>query len=173
MKEHEVRQRIEKILKVPTVAASILLAGLVGMACSGSGLKRKAGDAGAASGVQAGSSSGDTGGTGGTIGLGGAGGPSTGGAGGGIGPGGAGGSAASGYGGICSGTWSEPPDASADGMDGGRIPCCGDGHVDEQYGEMCDLGNLNGLSLDASGNPTDAAGCPACTTNCSVPLCVF
>ena len=63
MKERDVQQRIESFMKMPTVVAAILLAGLVGMACSSSGLKRSAGDAGAASGGQAGStiSSGTTG----------------------------------------------------------------------------------------------------------------
>jgi len=74
MKEHDVRQRIESILKMPTAAASILLAGLVGMACSGSGLKSKAHDAGTASGGRAGSTTssvttGGLGGVGGDIGA--------------------------------------------------------------------------------------------------------
>lgn len=76
-----IRAMFVPTFKMPTVVAAILLAGLVGMACSSSGLKRSAGDAEAASGGQAGStiSSGTTGGTGGTIGSGGAGGASIGG----------------------------------------------------------------------------------------------
>jgi hypothetical protein len=81
MREHEVRQRMESFMKMPAVVAAILLAGLAGLACSSSGLKRSAGDAGVASGGQAGStiSSGTTGGAGGTIGSGGVGGASIGG----------------------------------------------------------------------------------------------
>jgi hypothetical protein len=53
---------------------------------------------------------------------------------------------------YCSGTWSdagilEPPDASADGGDAGRLPCCGDGTLDLQYGEQCDFGPQNGVFL--------------------------
>jgi hypothetical protein len=83
---------------------------------------------------------------------------------------------ASPYGGVCSGTWSdagvlEPPDASADGSDAGRIPCCGDGIVDDQYGEMCDFGPLNGKCLDPQGNPT-SGGCSFlyCSPNCMMPI---
>ena len=78
-------------------AAALFVAGLmVGPACSSSGLKSRAGDAGAASGGQAGSSirSGTTGGVGGTSGPGGAGGVSMGGAGGTIGSGGSNGGGA-------------------------------------------------------------------------------
>jgi hypothetical protein len=62
---------------------------------------------------------------------------------------------ASPYGGICSGTWTdggvlEPPDASADGGNAGRKPCCGDGIVDIEYGEQCDMGSLNGVSEDCT-----------------------
>ena len=80
------------------------------------------------------------------------------------------------YGGICSGTWSdggilESQDASADGSDAGRIPCCGDGIVDYQYGEMCDFGPLNGKCLDSQGNPT-SGGCSFlyCSPNCMMPI---
>jgi hypothetical protein len=71
------------------------------MACSSSGLKSRAGDAGDASGNQVGSSiiSGTSGGTGGTIGPGGAGGVSIGGDGGTIGSGGTGGASTGGTGG--------------------------------------------------------------------------
>lgn len=59
--------------------------------------------------------------------------------------------------GSCSGTWSEgdflePPDASADGDEGGTMPCCGDGIMDQ--GEQCDVGTLNGMCLDVLGEPS-------------------
>ena len=110
-------------------------------------------------------------------------------------------SSASPYGGICSGIGSdagisETGDASADGNDAGRKPCCGDGIVDNEYGEQCDMGKLNGLCLDqslaplASGENLGDAGCPLgpwgiladtpmcicpenssvlCTTTCLIP----
>ena len=72
MKEQDVRQRIEGFLKSMPRAAAIIMAGLVGLACSSSGLKTIP-EAGAASGGQAGGtiSSETTGGAGGTIGTGG------------------------------------------------------------------------------------------------------
>ena len=50
---------------------------------------------------------------------------------------------------VCSSTSSdagfpEPWDASADGNEAGRVPCCGDGIVDADHGEECDMGPLNG-----------------------------
>jgi hypothetical protein len=88
---------------------------------------------------------------------------------------------ASPYGGICSGTPSdggvlETPDASADGSDAGRMSCCGDGTVDTQYGEQCDLGEVNGACFDVSGNFAGypgGEGCPSgtdviCTTFCTI-----
>jgi hypothetical protein len=76
-------------MKMPR-AAAIIVAGLLGLACSNSSLKRSAGDAGAERGGQAGStvSGGTTGGSGGTIRPDAAGGVSTGGTGGTIGSGG-------------------------------------------------------------------------------------
>lgn len=79
---------------MPTAVTVILVAGLmVGPACSSSGLKSRAGDAGVGSGGQVGNStiSGITGGSGGTIGPSGAGGSGVGGTAGMIGPGGTGG----------------------------------------------------------------------------------
>jgi hypothetical protein len=78
---------------------------------------------------------------------------------------------ASQYAGICSATSSgggrlEPQDASADGDDAGIMHCCGDGIVDWIYGEQCDLRPLNGVCLDAHGNPAEA-GCPIDTFGCS------
>jgi hypothetical protein len=70
----------------------------------------------------------------------------------------------------------------ADGRDSGPTPYCGDGIVDTNQGEECDLGKLNGVCLDASGNPPDGgqgypgdAGCPEdtqiyCTMSCQIPL---
>jgi len=88
-------------MKMPR-AAAVLVAGLVGLACSNSGLKNRAGDAGAAIGGQAGKtiSGGTTGGVGGTIGPGGAVGGSGSRTGGTIGPGGTGGASGSGIGGT-------------------------------------------------------------------------
>ncbi len=90
---------------MPTAVAALFVAGLFGLACSSSGLKSRAGDAGAASGRQAGSTitSGTTGGSGGAIGPGGSAGASVGGTGGSlIGPGGAGGVSTGGTGGAAS-----------------------------------------------------------------------
>jgi hypothetical protein len=75
------------------------------------------------------------------------------------------------YGGICSGTRSdagilELPDASVDGSAAGRIPCCGDGIVDYQYGEMCDFGPLNGQCLDSQGPVVNWVGCTYCSPDC-------
>ena len=68
---------------------------------------------------------------------------------------------------------------------------CGDGIVDTNLGEQCDLGKLNGVCFDAQGNRADAgqgnpedAGCPLgafdcfcpqstfllCTTMCQIPM---
>ena len=78
------------------------------------------------------------------------------------------------YGGICTGIWSdagilESPDASDDGGDGERLPCCGDGIVDPS--EQCDLGKLNGVPLDVHGNPTDGGGSVYCDTSCLLNVC--
>ncbi len=94
------RAMLVPMFKMPAAVTALFVSGLVGLACSSSGLKRSAGDAGAASGGQAGStiSSGNTGGSGGTIGPGGSGGVSTGGTI--IGSGGAGGATTGGTGGT-------------------------------------------------------------------------
>jgi len=94
---------------------------------------------------------------------------------------------ASPYAGSCSGIGSdggilELQDASAGSGDAGTRPCCGDGVIDDQYGEWCDVGNLNGMCLDTQGNPVNAScplpsvgcNCPAgsymyCTTMCRLP----
>jgi len=78
---------------------------------------------------------------------------------------------------LQSGTWTdggvlEYPDASADGNHAGRAPCCGDGIVDPQSGEMCDLGPLNGVAVDVNGNPTDGGyGVVLCDFRCQIPFC--
>jgi len=89
------------MFKPPTTVVALLVAGLFGMACSSSGLKSRAGDAGDASGGQVGSSSisGTTGDSGGTSPSGGAGRASVGGTSDTIGSGGAGGVNAGGAGG--------------------------------------------------------------------------
>jgi hypothetical protein len=79
------------------------------------------------------------------------------------------------YGSVCSGISSdggliEPEGASADGRDAGRIPCCGDGILDSQYDEQCDLGPLNGVCLDSQGNPGNEPNCSvSCTQSCLFP----
>jgi hypothetical protein len=35
------------------------------------------------------------------------------------------------------------------------------------------MGNMNGLVLDANRNPTDAGGCPLCSTDCTIPFCLL
>jgi hypothetical protein len=72
---------VVQMFEMSTAVTALFVAGMVGLACSSSGLKSRASDAGAASEGQAGStiSSGSTGGLGGTIGPGGAGGASIGG----------------------------------------------------------------------------------------------
>jgi hypothetical protein len=49
---------------------------------------------------------------------------------------------------------------------------CGDGSVDTNLGEECDLGALNGVFLDASGNASTlaAGGTVECTTDCKIPI---
>ncbi len=60
-----------------------------------------------------------------------------------------------------------PPDAFAGSDDVETLPSCGNGIAEIGLGEECDLGSLNGVCLDASGDPPDAgqgsqgdAGCP-------------
>jgi hypothetical protein len=101
----------------------------------------------------------------------------------------------------CSCIWSDggipnPQDAFAGSDDVEALPSCGNGIAELDLGEECDLGSLNGVCLDASGNPPDAGqwstvgtGCPLgswdlgsiqvcncpqgtkvfCTTTCEVP----
>ena len=66
---------------------------------------------------------------------------------------------------------------SDNGPDGCMFGClmphrCGDGSVDTNLGEVCDLGALNGLPLDASGNATTlaAGGTVECTTDCKTVI---
>jgi fibro-slime domain-containing protein len=65
---------------------------------------------------------------------------------------------------------------SDNGPDGCMFGClmphrCGDGSVDTNLGEECDLGALNGVFLDASGNASTlaAGGTVECTTDCKIP----
>ena len=63
-------------------------------------------------------------------------------------------------------------DASPDGSDAGRLPCCGDGIIDVDNWEQCDFGNLNGLCLDALGHPLgypENAGCESFPASCNCP----
>jgi cysteine-rich repeat protein len=73
MKEHDVRQRVETFLKMSAVVEAMLVAALLGLACSDSGLKSTALDADVPRGGQTGStiSGGTTGGLGGMSGAGG------------------------------------------------------------------------------------------------------
>jgi hypothetical protein len=75
MRERDLNLRIKAVVEIPIAMAATLVACFVGLACSSSAPKSRAGDAGAAGGGQGGSSmSGGTGGgIGGTIGPGGAG----------------------------------------------------------------------------------------------------
>jgi len=61
----------------------------------------------------------------------------------------------------------------ANGCDAGSVGYCGDGILQINLGEECDLGPLNGMHLDQNGDPTDAGGCPSCTANCMIPLCLL
>jgi cysteine-rich repeat protein len=61
----------------------------------------------------------------------------------------------------------------ANGCDAGSVGYCGDGILQMNLGEECDLGPLNGMHLDQNGDPTDAGGCPSCTANCMIPLCLL
>jgi hypothetical protein len=75
----------------------------------------------------------------------------------------------------------EPQDVSVASSNAGNTHYCGDGIVETEQGEGCDLGSRNGVCLDLLGNPTDAgqgsppdAGCPLgtqvfCTTMCQFP----
>ena len=47
---------------------------------------------------------------------------------------------------------------------------CGDGIVDTDLGEQCDLGANNGVTLDASGNPSNAVDAKIyCDKQCLIP----
>jgi hypothetical protein len=50
------------------------------------------------------------------------------------------------------------------GVDEGAIPHCGDGILQTNFGEQCDMGPLNGLG-------PDGGGCPFCSIHCTIPLC--
>jgi len=64
------------------------------------------------------------------------------------------------------------------GKDGCSIACkkprgCGDGHVDTDLGEECDLAGSNGVKLDSqlqpTSDPNDPAGQVFCTAECTIP----
>jgi fibro-slime domain-containing protein len=64
------------------------------------------------------------------------------------------------------------------GKDGCSIACkkprgCGDGHVDTDLGEECDLAGNNGVKLDSQlqpvSDPNDPAGQVFCNTDCTIP----
>jgi hypothetical protein len=47
---------------------------------------------------------------------------------------------------------------------------CGDGHVDTDRGEECDLGSNNGVTLDRNKSPsTDPSALVYCTSVCKIP----
>jgi len=51
---------------------------------------------------------------------------------------------------------------------------CGDGFIDTDQDEECDLGPLNGQTLDASGNPATGPGSKeVCTKNCKFAITFF
>jgi hypothetical protein len=52
------------------------------------------------------------------------------------------------------------------GVDERATPHCGDGILQTSLGEECDMGPQNGLQ-------PDGGGCPFCSTDCMVPLCVL
>jgi hypothetical protein len=64
-----------------------------------------------------------------------------------------------------------------DGKDGCTLGCriphyCGDGNVDTDRGEECDLGDRNGVKLDNNMEPTaDPAGIVYCTVDCTISAC--
>ena len=166
------------MFKIPTILTALLVAGLAGLACSNhSGLKSKAGDAGAASGGQAGNtiSSGTTGGPGGTSGPGGTGGASVDGTGGTIGSGGISGADAGGH-----------TSASDAGGSNGDSGTGGQGDATDSplsQGGMC--GAIPGcnpgdqqVGFAPGSEYTDLSDCPAereCYTlgdNCGSILCV-
>ena len=149
--------------KMSKVVAALFVAGLLGLACSNSGLKGSAHDGGAGRGGQAGStiSSGTTGGSGGTIDTGGAGGASI------AATGGTGGSTATSQGGTGGSTTSRgAPDASTPACL--VFPTCNTG--DQQV--------TSGPGLDYSGDCPPERECyslPAFDgpANCGSVLCVL
>ena len=149
------------MFKMSGTVTALLVAGMMGLACSSSGLKRSAGDGAVASGGQAGSaiSSGTTGGSGGTSGPGGISTSAT--DGGTIGPGGAGGANIGGTGGTAS-----PGGAGAGGTGGTIIGPGGSG--DSSTGRTGGLassatspgggGNTGGISSGGQANTGGSAG---------------
>ncbi len=68
-----------------------------------------------------------------------------------------------------------PANGTQNGNGGCTLGCtkthyCGDGFADTNLGEECDLGSLNGVALDSSGNPSDSPDAKIhCETNCTIP----
>ena len=52
---------------------------------------------------------------------------------------------------------------------------CGDGILDTNLGEQCDMGALNGVPVDANGNPTgpNTGGWVLCNTDCMISPILF
>jgi hypothetical protein len=169
------------MFKIPTAVAALPAVILVGFACGNSGLRAGGSDAGGKGTTGMGS----TGGLGGTIGSGGAAG---------AGVDGTDGSTGEACGCVDSqGDYLAPsfctcpagprtcpiPSLPCEaGYQPNPDPCacptcayCGDGILED--GEMCDLGPLNGVCLDAQLCPTKDYCCPPCNTDCTVILCVF
>lgn len=68
-----------------------------------------------------------------------------------------------------------PDDVTSYGPSGCSPNCsepgyCGDGQVDSDHGEACDLGSLNGVKLDTDLRPSQG-GLVYCTDECIIPLC--
>jgi hypothetical protein len=146
------------MFKISTVVAALFVAALMGPACSSSGFKSRAGDAGAASGGQAGGtiSSGTPGGTGGTGGTGGPGGAGTGGTGGTIiGPGGSGGASM----GRTGGGLASSATSSGGGGNTGGISSGGQANTGGSAGAggMSSSGGTNGTAGAAGSDSTQTS----------------
>jgi hypothetical protein len=59
-----------------------------------------------------------------------------------------------------------------DVCDAGPPGYCGDGVIQTNLGEMCDMGPLNGVAVDVNGNPVDGGyGNVLCDSRCQIPFC--
>ena len=156
------------MFKISTVVAALFVAALMGPACSSSGFKSRAGDAGAASGGQAGGtiSSGTPGGTSGPGGI-----STSATDGGAIGPGGAGGASIGGTGGTAS-----PGEAGTGGTGGTIIGPGGSGgaSMGRAGGGLASSatssgggGNTGGISSGGQANTGGSAGAGGMVSQCS------